>query len=311
MGYTASLHKKPYLNYLTMKCICCLSERVKPNILPLHEFYACLDCGFIFKARKNREDKRQDLANHYQNIDPHENVASCKQSFFISALEHLSSRYQEKKKSILDVGCGYGYFLALAKEKGWHTSGVEIVRTAVEETKARLVVDNIFHGSLREARYPASSFDAITLWDVLFIFEEPFEDLLECYRILKSGGIIGIRLRNVLFQKMVYRYFSPFKNIASRIGLKQPYVFHSYCFSPQSIYMLLSRLGFINIQITISPQTEGDPYGIIKIKGLIKILKCITETISKFIFKMSSKKILIGPSLLIWAEKPKIDTIIH
>ena len=143
------------------------------------------------------------------------------------------------------------------------------------------------------------------------MIEHPFEDLLECCRILKNGGIIGIRLRNVLFQKMLYRCFSPFKNLASRIGFKPPYVFHSYCFSPDSIYMLLSRIGFTNIQITISPQTEGDPYKITKIRGLIKILKRLSDTVSKLIFIMSAKKILIGPSLLIWAEKPKIGNSIH
>jgi SAM-dependent methyltransferase len=289
-----------------MNCICCLSEKISPHVLPLDGFYACLDCGFIFNATNNSEISRQDLANHYQNIDPHEAVAICKQPFFISALEHLSSRCTEKKKSILDVGCGFGYFLELAKEKGWHTTGVEIAGCAVQKAKERRVIDSIFHGSLREARYPDNSFDAVTLWDVLFMIDEPFEDLMQCYRILKNGGIIGIRLRNVLFQKMLYRCFSPFKNLASRIGLKQPYVFHSYCFSPDSIYMLLSRIGFTNIQITISPQTEGDPYGITKIRGLIKILKRISDTVSKLIFMLSSKKILIGPSLLIWAEKPKI-----
>ena len=288
-----------------MKCICCLSNKILPRPIGLDGYYGCLNCGFVFTGMDKRGDDRGNLVTHYQNVDPHETVAKYKQSFFISALRYLSSRCHKKKKTILDVGCGYGYFLDLAARKGWDTSGIEVVSDAVGAAERRIGKGNIFHGTLKEARYPDNSFDAISLWDVLFIVENPFEELRECYRILKEGGVIGIRVRNVFFQKVVYQVYSPLKKIASRLGLRNPSVFHPFCFSRKALFQLLRRVGFSYIQITNSPLTEGDPYWYTDIKVLTKVAKRLTGLVSGLVFWMSGGSMVIGPSILVWVEKPQ------
>lgn len=288
-----------------MKCICCLSNRIIHRPLALDGYYGCLNCGLIFTPREKRGDDRGNLVTHYRDIDPHEKVADLKQSFFISALEQLSSRSQKKKKSMLDVGCGYGYFLDLADKYGWETAGVEIVSDAIEEAEKRVGKGNISHGTLKEAKFPDNSFDVITLWDVLFIVENPFEELKECYRITKERGIIGIRVRNVFFQKMAYHAFSPLKKMAPRLGIRNPSVFHRYCFSRKALYQLLGRVGFTNIQVTNSPLTEGDPYGYTHRKVLTKAAKRFIGLASRLVFWISGGNTVIGPSLLVWAEKPQ------
>jgi ubiquinone/menaquinone biosynthesis C-methylase UbiE len=243
------------------------------------------------------------LINHYQKRDPHTNIARSKKSFFNSVLDHLSDS-KVNNKIMLDVGCGYGYFLDMAAKRGWRTHGVEIVSDAVYQARKILGEKNIFNGVLKEAYFQGDHFDVVTLWDVLVFVEDPFEELTECYRIMKRGGKIGIRVRNVLFQKMIYRFYLPFKGIALRLKLKNPYVFHRYCFSPQSIYQLLHRAGFKNIQINNSPLTAGDPYQHSKIKSFIWLSKHFVHLISQIVFKISNGERVIGPSLLIWAEKP-------
>jgi len=245
------------------------------------------------------------LISHYQNVDPHEKVAGLKQPFFNSALAYLSLQCNKKKKSILDVGCGYGYFLDLAARNGWHTSGVETMNDAAMMVKKRIGKRNIFHGTLKEAKYPDNSFDVITLWDVLFIVENPFEELRECYRVLKEGGIIGIRLRSISFQRMAYRVYSHLRTFALRLGVKNPYVFHPYCYSSKSIYHLLCRIGFTSIQITNSPLTLGDPYGHTMIKGVMRAGKGLIDFFSRLVSWMSGGSMVIGPSILVWAEKPQ------
>ena len=288
-----------------MKCICCLSNRIIPSPLGLDGYYGCLRCGLFFRARDKGADNRENLISHYQNVDPHEKVADLKQPFFNSALAYLSLRCNKKKKSILDVGCGYGYFLELAKREGWHTSGVEILHAAVKDSKERVGTNNIFNGSLEEAHYPDNSFDAITLWDVLFMIEEPFEELMESYRILKGKGIIGIRVRNVFFEKIAYRIYYSLKKINPQLSLKNPSVFHQYCFSSKSIYQLLLRVGFTNIKVTNSPLTEGDPYSYTYNKGLVKAAKGTINLFSRLGFWISGGRWVLGPSLLVWAEKPR------
>jgi len=65
--------------------------------------------------------------------------------------------------------------------------------------------------------YPDNSFDAVTLWDVLFHVQDPYEEIRECFRVLKRRGVIGIRVRNVLFEKMIYRAYSIIKRLLLRI----------------------------------------------------------------------------------------------
>jgi SAM-dependent methyltransferase len=224
-------------------------------------------------------------------------------SFFNSVLDHLSDS-KVKNKIILDVGCGYGYFLEMAAKRGWRPHGVEIVNDAVYKARQILGEENIFNGLLKEAYFQHNHFDVVTLWDVLVFVEDPFEELTECYRIMSRGGKIGIRVRNVLFQKIIYRFYLPFKGIALRLKTKKPYAFHRYCFSPQSMHQLLHRAGFKNIQIDNSLLTEGDPYQHAKIKSFIWLVKHFVHLISQIVFKLSHGKWVIGPSLLIWAEKP-------
>jgi hypothetical protein len=89
-----------------------------------------------------------------------------------------------------------------------------------------------------------------------------------------------------------------------RFGFKNPYVFNRYCFSPRSILYLLRRSGFERIQITNSTLTQGDPYEHTKFDGFLNILKSWVHLISNVACWLTNGRLIIGPSLLIWAEKP-------
>ena len=137
----------------------------------------------------------------------------------------------------------------------------------------------------------------------MFHVQDPFEELKECCRVLKETGIIGIRVRNVLFEKMAYKVYSLIKKMVPGLGLKTPYVFHRYCFSSNSLSQLLYRAGFTKIQITNSPLTRGDPYGYTDTEILVHVAKGLFDLASRAAFSISNGKWIIGPSLLVWAEK--------
>lgn len=287
-----------------MNCICCDSNQIIPQPISSEEYFKCLFCGLTFSLNRTDNNFRTRVASYYQNVDPHERVASSKQSFFKSSLEYLASEIKGKQKSILDVGCGHGYFLELALRNGWNTFGVEIVDEAVRDARKRLGESKIFHGSFKDALYPDEFFDAVTAWDVLFIVDNPFLELKECHRILKQGGKIGIRVRNVSFQKLVYRLYLPLKRIASRLGVRNPYVFHPYCFTRKSLYFLLHRTGFRHIKILNSPLTKGDPYSHAKMRRLTSSTKALVELSARVISALTRGRCIVGPSLIVWAEKP-------
>jgi len=286
-----------------MNCLCCDSATINRHFIKSDKYYCCNNCGLLFLGRHSHKETIDSLRNHYQHDDPHKRVSYSKTSFYTFVLDYLSSKVKRKGMKILDVGCGYGYFLNMASKRGWEPNGVEVVQNAVNRCRDKLGYENVFQGKLKEACLSEKSFDAITLWDVLAIVDNPYNELEECNRLLKKGGLIGIRTRNISFQTFVYRMFNLIKRIALRFDLKEPYVFNRYCFSSKSIHTLLSRAGFVNIEISNSPLTTGDPYDHLGFQFPIKSAKYFLNIISKLIFRISSGRLLIGPSLLIWAEK--------
>ena len=286
-----------------MNCICCNSRVIKPSPIFLKRYFLCRGCGLIFQSETDLNTLTDNIVLHYHDIDPHEAVAISKEAFFEYTLKYLGSKIRIRDKKILDVGCGYGYFLKKALMKGWKPSGVEISENAALAAQMEFGNQNIFQGVLIEANFEDNYFDAITLWDVLVMVNNPLEELKECHRILKKNGIIGIRIRNVAFQKLIYFMNLPFKKIYRKLGAKHPYVFHPFCFSPRAIQQLAQKSGFTNIRIENSPLTSGDPYdyGISSVP--VKLSKILVDLISNFVFTISRGRWIVGPSLLIWAEK--------
>ena len=287
-----------------MNCICCNSRVIKPSPFFLKNFYLCRDCGLIFQNQADIDIHTNNIVHHYQDIDPHQAVAISKKIFFKFALNYLGSKIGISNRKILDVGCGYGDFLKMALKKGWEPNGVEVAENAAIAARLELGEKNIFQGMLNKANYKDNYFDAISLWDVLVMVNNPFEELKECHRILKKNGIIGIRVRNIVFQKLIYCIHLPFKKIYPKLGIKHPSVFHSFCFSPRSIQKLIQKSGFKTIRIENSPLTSGDPYAYGINRVPVQFIKAFIHLISNFVFAISRGRLIIGPSLLIWAEKP-------
>ena len=286
-----------------MYCLCCSLEKIRLNLFGLQQYAVCEKCGFIFSINTDKHSVQEIILHHYSNEDPHSEVAFAKKNFFKSVLEHLSKRVITDERKILDIGCSHGYFLEYTQKRGWKSYGIDVFKEAVKCARDRVGADKIFEGKLKEANFCIDYFDAITLWDVLGIVDDPYDDLMECYRLLKKNGIIGIRTRNAQFQKFAYLIYKPFKQLFLKAGFQEPYVFDEFCFSQRSIKSLLSRIGFQNIKIYNSILTSGDPYKHFHFSFLIKAAKILIDIFSRSLAVISGGKIIIGPTLLIWAKK--------
>jgi SAM-dependent methyltransferase len=246
---------------------------------------------------------KKSVADHYETLDPHRQVAYSKEYFFNQVLDRLG-KPDFDPPYLLDIGCGYGYFLQLAAARGWKVNGVEIAPEAAKNAALAVGFQNIHLGTIREADYPAEAFEAVTLWDVLVFSEELEKDLRECFRVLKSGGTIGLRIRNLSFQKWLYRFCLPFMPLMHRLNIRAPYVFHPHNFTRAAIQRLLQRLGFIHIRVSNSPLTRGDPYRYSTIAWLTGVAKRLIASGANVIYRLSDDRWTAGPSLLVWAVKP-------
>lgn len=153
-----------------------------------------------------------------------------------------------------------GYFLSIAKEKGWDCYGVEISETLARMGRDRYNL-NIKAIPFEENDYPDDYFDVITLENVLDEMMDIVKVIKEIKRILAPGGILFVRIPNAVFHIIIYRIHS----FLSSIGLgesvfKRTYVFHIYNFSNITLRKLLKKNQFTSISISNSIPTSGDPY---------------------------------------------------
>ena len=98
-------------------------------------------------------------------------------------LEYLKT---VKQGTVLDVGCGLGWFLS-ALPKRWKKYGLEVSKVAADYAGK---FGKIFHGTLLESSYAENTFDVIFMHHVIEHLSKPERDFKVIKRILKPGGLL-------------------------------------------------------------------------------------------------------------------------
>lgn len=164
------------------------------GIMGTQQIVRCRHCGLMYVNPRVKAD--QVLSAYGEAVDElYLSQADGRKQTFARSFQ-LIERYANAPGKILDVGAAGGFFLQVAKEKGWDPYGVEPSRWMAEWGNNQFSV-NIKPGVLNDAKYPDSFFDVITMWDVLEHTSDPLAELAEARRVLKPGGIIIINFPDV------------------------------------------------------------------------------------------------------------------
>jgi MPBQ/MSBQ methyltransferase len=110
-------------------------------------------------------------------------------------LDYVVTRRPDARR-VLDVGSGYGSFVLLARSAGFEARGVEPADFELGRARRRLArerpdddPDEVYvRGSALELPFETSSFDVLTLWNVLEHVPDYRRALLEATRVLRPGG---------------------------------------------------------------------------------------------------------------------------
>jgi SAM-dependent methyltransferase len=96
---------------------------------------------------------------------------------------------------VLDVGCALGFFLDVARKRGWDTRGVEVSSYAAEWARQNLGLD-VSEASFLETELAPESFDAVTLFFVAEHFKDVEKVIERAYTLLRRGGVLACALPN-------------------------------------------------------------------------------------------------------------------
>ncbi|MDQ3110719.1 MAG: class I SAM-dependent methyltransferase [Bacteroidota bacterium] len=140
----------------------------------------CADCGLVFGKRIPEADE---LQAHYAQYTRDNTISPIT----VARYEELLDQFEPFRKlnRILDIGCGDGHFLAVAKKKGWNVSGTEYTDEAVRVSRSKGI--EIHQGSIQD--YAADQFDVITSFEVLEHINDGKEHSRKIASLLRDGGL--------------------------------------------------------------------------------------------------------------------------
>ena len=128
-------------------------------------YYHCLHCSLVYQNPQPVYEFTEEIydGEHY-----HERYIKSEYIYLPTSRIYLKAINQELSKTnfvkenakLLDVGCGIGYFLFLAKKEGFSVKGADISVWAGKYAKEKFDVD-VLSGNFLEMNIEKESFDII------------------------------------------------------------------------------------------------------------------------------------------------------
>jgi len=115
----------------------------------------------------------------------------------VQAYEAWLEELERFKKTgrLLDIGCGTGLFLAVARRRGWQTFGLDDCLEATEHARDHFDLE-VLDGDFSEIAERGEHFDVITMWDIIEHARDPVALLANAKEVLAPGGVMGISTPN-------------------------------------------------------------------------------------------------------------------
>jgi len=192
----------------------------------------CARCAFLFVNPRPTESS---LGRLYSEGNPYHSQSFEPLTGESRVLSQVLRRVRTYTAGgdLLEVGCGRGDLLRLARTAGFSVTGVDFFggRKPAEEGMS------FFDGDLRRALFPDASFDIVINRNLLEHTFDPGAEMREIRRVLKPGGQVYLKVPNVRFEhgwrcRLVFR---------ARHLLEPPY--HLNYFDPSSLKRFLADNG--------------------------------------------------------------------
>lgn len=222
--------------------------------------FKCNFCNLVFLHSDIKEsyeedyftDKRKCYYKNYRyDYDPN--------LFPVPGYKHILDRIKKTGISgkLLDIGCGMGIFLDLARKAGFETTCVDTSSYITQYAKKYFNL-NIICDNLSNINFPEKSFDVITILDLIEHVEQPQILLKEINRLLKSEGLLVIVTPNeeALINKLSYAIYRLSGGKVKFLVRSNHAPEHRCYFSIESLGHLLQKSGF---RITDYYYNEIDP----------------------------------------------------
>lgn len=279
--------------------LCGSAEKIYIKTEDGYPISRCQNCSLIYVNRIPQIEEGKVIGEYYEGTEREIELSRIryqKVSEFLTA--HLNQLHQQKG-NLLDVGCGYGFFLLEAQKKGWKVFGTELSHIAVNYNREKQNLPNVFFSDLSDIDFPVEKFEAINLTNVLEHVPSPTQILENCHNRLETGGILLIRVPNMDFYNLKERFNSILKFVGLAKGGELNYLatrppYHLIGYTSRTIRKYFSKVGLETIEVKPSKLSSMAEENII-FRAL--------EVFVNILYKISFRRINISPTMLAIAVK--------
>jgi len=205
--------------------------RASGDELLVYALVRCRECEFQYVNPRPQADLI--YSGYVDGDDPAYVSQICaRERTFAASLEQIE-RAAGGKGRLLDVGTAAGAFVATARQRGWDAEGCEPNRWLADWGQRHYGI-RIRKGDLLQLDYKESSFDVITLWDVIEHTTDPRVLLDRCRALMRPSGILIVNYPDIGTW------------IARILGRRWPFLtsVHLSYFDRRTIRQILERTGY-------------------------------------------------------------------
>jgi len=258
----------------------------------------CRNCGLLYVNPRWQEDVLREI--YTETYYDHDGIRNGLEFFgydnYVADEDNIKITFERRLKTIeryvsngrlLDIGCATGFFLALARSKGWDVLGTEVSQFGAQYAREKLGLD-VCLGTLRGLGLADEAFDVVTMWDVIEHVTDPMAELREIHRILRDGGLLSIITPDAgsLVARLLGKRWEEFRRVRE----------HVYFFSRRTMAEMLRQAGFDVLKF----ESAGKAFYLGPAMERLKYYTwdgAVTSAVTQWVYKLglSNKRIYVNP----------------
>lgn len=177
---------------IPLRCpICCAAVR-PAFIAGAYRMYRCVACGTSFANPMPPPDELSAFYSGFHRSDEEGGwygQVQYRVNSDVNSKVSVVERTAGRGASLLDVGCGKGYFVRACIERGIRGQGLDLSDTAVAYARGRLGI-TAHCGDLASLKCAIGRFRAVTLWATIEHVPEPARLLADIADVTEPGGYL-------------------------------------------------------------------------------------------------------------------------
>lgn len=221
------------------KCISCEGKSFQSYS---EELIKCKKCGLVVARYLPTEQEIQKLYQEdyffgMEYFDYKQDRGALERNFR-KRLQRLSFMAQPDF-NVVEIGCAYGYFLLMLKNRTKSHIGFDVSKEGIEFARNELGVNATTKDFLSQ-KIKAQSVDSVFMWDVIEHLSHPEDYMEKVSTVLKPGGHVALTTGNVEAWLA--------KNRGANWRMIHPPT-HVYYFSPSTLELLFKRYGLRTVSV--------------------------------------------------------------